>query len=35
MVRQFTLLGIPLQNWMVVSLAIIVIAVLIAKGARD
>jgi hypothetical protein len=35
MVRQFTLLGIPFQNWMVVSLAIIVIAVLIAKGERD
>jgi hypothetical protein len=35
MVRQFTFLGIPFQNWMVVSLAIIVIAVLIAKGERD
>jgi hypothetical protein len=35
MVRQFTLLGIPFQNWMVVFLAIIVIAVLIAKGERD
>jgi hypothetical protein len=33
--KQFTLLGIPFQNWMVVTLAIIVIAVLIVKGERD
>jgi hypothetical protein len=33
--EQFTLLGIPFQNWMVVAFAIIVIAVLIAKGEKD
>jgi hypothetical protein len=31
---RFTLLGIPFQNWMVVALAIIIIAALIAKGER-
>jgi len=35
LVKQFTILGIPFQNWMVVALAMIIIAVLIAKGERD
>jgi hypothetical protein len=32
--ERFTLLGIPFQNWMVIALALIIIAVLIAKGER-
>ena len=35
LIERFTLLGIPFQNWMVVALAIIIIAVLIAKGEKD
>jgi hypothetical protein len=35
LVRQFTVFGIPFQNWMFVALALIVIAVLIAKGERN
>jgi hypothetical protein len=35
MARQFTLLGIPFQNWMVVAIAMIIIAVLITRGERD
>jgi hypothetical protein len=32
LVERFTLLGVSFQNWMVVALAMIVIAVLIWKG---
>jgi hypothetical protein len=34
LVREFTLLGIPFQNWIVVALATIAIAVLVAKGEK-
>lgn len=34
LVREFTLLGIPFQNWVVVVLAAIMIAVLMAKGEK-
>ena len=32
LLKQVTLLGIPFQNWMVVTLALILIAMLINKG---
>jgi len=32
--EQFTLLGIPFQNWMVVALALILIAMIINLGER-
>jgi len=31
MAEQFTLLGLPFQNWMIVTVAMIVIAALISK----
>jgi hypothetical protein len=34
LVRQVTLLGIPFQNWMVVALALIRIAMIIDIGER-
>jgi hypothetical protein len=35
LVERFTLLGVSFQNWMVVTLAMIVIAVLIWKGENS
>jgi hypothetical protein len=34
LIRQITILGIPFQNWMIVALALILIAVLINPAEK-